>query len=125
MTYTDAVVVAANDYAVFRCFTEYTVSEVDYLRMVQYFVHRDDVDIELIEDSETPNIKSLTVWNDERVVLLSVQSDSDGVNNNAAAVGTSIDVSTWSDIGGVLVTPYDTISAMASTLFAWKNYNPE
>lgn len=123
MTYTDVVInTSAQEYAVFRCFTEYTVSEVDYLRMVQYFVHRDDIEIELIEDSETPNIKSLRVWDDERVLLFDVQSDGDGVNNNASGTATAIDVSTWADVGGVLVTPDTAIVNMFAKLYAWKNY---
>jgi hypothetical protein len=123
MTYTDVVIAdPSQQYAVFRCFTEYTVAEVDYLRMVQYFVHRDDVEIELIEDSETPNIRSLRVWDDERVLLFDVQSDSDAINNNASAVATAIDVSTWADADGVLVSPDTEIQAMFDKLYAWKNY---
>lgn len=120
MTYTDIVInTSTQEYGVFRLFTEYTIDEVDYKRLVQYFVHRDDVDIEFIQDSETPNIKSLRVWDDERVLLFDMQSDADSVNNNASAFATSIDNSTWV-VSGVLVSPTIGIEEIYLALYNWK-----
>jgi hypothetical protein len=120
MTYTDVVInTPTQEYGVFRLFTEYTVDEVDYKRLVQYFVHRDDVDIEFIQDSETPNIKSLRVYDDERVLLFDMQTDADSVNSNDSALDTDIDASRW-EVSGVLVTPTTDISDIYTALYNWK-----
>jgi hypothetical protein len=119
MTYTDVVINASTqEYAVFRVFTEYVVSETTYKRMVQYFIHRDDVEIEYIQDTETPNVKSLKVWDNERVLLFDLQSDGDAVNSNDSAIGTAIDTSTWI-VTGELDTPETEISDIYLALYNW------
>lgn len=120
MTYTDVVInTSTQDYAVFRLFTVFTVDEVDHKRMVQYFIHKDDVEIEFIQDSENVNVKSLRVWDDDRVLLFDLQTDADAVNSNDSALATFIDTSTW-DISGVLVSPYTAITEIYQKLYEWK-----
>lgn len=120
MTYTDVVInVSTQDYAVFRLFTVFTVDEVDYKRMVQYFIHKDDVEIEFIQDSENVNVKSLRVWDDDRVLLFNLQTDAYAEKSNDSALATFINTSYW-DVSGTLVSPHTGITEIYQKLYEWK-----
>lgn len=110
------------DYAIFRKHTHYVVSEVDHWRLTQYIVHKDDLTIEYIVDSETPDAKSLRIWDNERVLLLDMATDSDG---NLILDGNYIAglISSY-DITGEPTTPVSTIDGIFSAITDWLTYIP-